>query len=87
VTPPSDVARDLLLLAEVLDQRGSLMAGVCRRGARLIVELATKVGDVDERACPTCGGAVTRVPRGRPRVYCSDRCRRRKYGGNATVNA
>lgn len=80
---PRDIARDLLTLAEVLDRRGFLMSGICRQAARVLAALPTP----DERACPTCGCAVTQRARGRPRVYCTDRCRRRKYGRNATVDA
>ena len=87
MTSARDVAHDLLVLAEVLDRRGVLMAGVCRRGARALVEMSAMVGDVDERACPACGGEVTQLPRGRPKIFCSDRCRRRKSGANATVGA
>lgn len=27
--------------------------------------------------CPQCGDAVVQTGRGRPRTYCTDRCRRR----------
>ena len=87
MTSARDVAHDLLVLAEILDQRGVLMSGVCRRGARALIEMSTKVGDVDERDCPTCGAEITRLPRGRPKIFCSDRCRRRKNAGNAKVGA
>ena len=31
--------------------------------------------------CPVCGGKVLRSPIGRPRVYCSDRCRQARFRG------
>ncbi|RSN72075.1 MerR family transcriptional regulator [Actinomadura sp. WAC 06369] len=40
----------------------------------------------DEKAgpiCPSCGGAVERPARGRPRTYCSPGCRQRAYRARA----
>lgn len=71
---PHELARVLGLIAASLDQRGADgSAYVLRRVAALLVCLPTPgVND-----CPVCASPVGRPDRGRPRVYCSTRCRRR----------
>ncbi|GAA4470263.1 magnesium transporter MgtE N-terminal domain-containing protein [Phytohabitans houttuyneae] len=38
-------------------------------------KLARRLGALTAIACRTCGGPVRPMPRGRPPIYCSDRCR------------
>lgn len=68
-----DLARRLALVADDLDHRGYMAAGVVRQGAR---ELSRHRVPTDD-ACPTCGDPVLQTGRGRPRVYCDKECRRR----------
>ncbi len=67
----------LSYVAADLDNRGYPFAGTVRRGARVVAELESQAADTDVPRCPSCGGEVQRVPRGRPATYCSRRCRNR----------
>jgi hypothetical protein len=76
VTPERSLSSALLFVAQDLDNRAYAFAGVIRRAARALAELESRdVPDVGE--CPQCGGPVERAERGRSKVYCSARCRRR----------
>ena len=70
------LARDLLLVAEDLDGKGYLLVGVIRRAARLLAEL--ELEDRPDDGCQGCGGRLDHPATGRRRVWCSERCRRRK---------
>lgn len=65
-----DTARQLLDLA---DEHRKLRP-VLRRAARLL--LTGQTPDTEE-GCRRCGRPLEQKPRGRPRKWCSDRCRRK----------
>ena len=78
MNPERSLSLALLILAQDLDRKLYPLAGVVRRGAQLLAEVESRdVPDVGE--CRPCGGAVERAPRGRTKVYCSARCRRRAW--------
>lgn len=77
-----DLVRLLLGLADHMDDglpvRG--FSGLPRRAARRIVELSPASVDrqTDRRStCAACGEALTQAHTGRPREFCSTRCRNR----------
>lgn len=69
-----DLVRQLGWVAGDLDARGYPFAPVVRRGARALLN-----GDAPDRdgGCVGCGQPVPDTPRGRPRKWCGERCRRR----------
>lgn len=78
----ADLARLLAATAASLDERdASFSAGIVRVASRRLAQLARQreVSTIVDIACPWCGGDVQQPSTGRPRVYCSTRCR------NATV--
>lgn len=68
-----EVSRRLLAIAADLDARLYPYTGPLRRAARL---LATAPRRPEPGGCRACGGPVVTSVRGRPRIYCSDRCKR-----------
>ena len=72
--PVNDLARQLLALRTELPGA----AGLLTRGAQALAKAAR---DEQESACPQCGGQVAQLGRGRPRTYCSSRCRRKAWRG------
>ena len=72
---PREVARLLLLLADVLESRTAGVAsyGLLRRAARMLATLTVPPAG----ACPVCGGPVKQPANGRRRTYCGTACRRR----------
>lgn len=72
-----------LRLAQRLDDRGALEAGIVRQLARAVLDTAPPPPDTPPDGCRRCGAALVQKPTGRPRLYCSDRCRkgRTKPGG------
>jgi hypothetical protein len=79
VTPERSLSSALLFVAQDLDDRSYAFAGVIRRAARALAELEARDDVPDVGECPQCGGPVERSPRGRTKVYCSARCRRRAW--------
>ena len=67
------LVRDLLEVADTLERRAFLGVGLLRRAARRLTELAA--GAPGEADCPRCGGPIVQRRLGRPRRFCSDRCR------------
>lgn len=72
-----DLPRQLAYIAGDLDRRGYPYAGAVRRAARALLE----VPDRDPAGCRGCGTPLEQPATGRPRVWCSERCRRRKRAG------
>lgn len=72
-----EVSRALLVAADYLDERLIPVSGVVRRAARLLAQANVRQrATVEEFACPSCGGPMpASASRGRPRVFCSRRCR------------
>jgi hypothetical protein len=73
----------LLWVAQDLEERHAYQyAGAVRQAARRIAELeATEPGP---NVCERCGARLDQKPLGRPRKFCSERCRKR--AGNATLH-
>lgn len=69
------LSRALTFVAADLDRKGYPFAGAVRQAARRMAEV--EKGDRSDNPCPQCGGEVERSSRGRPKVYCTDRCRDR----------
>ena len=59
----------LSVIAHDLEQRGFPHSGPLRQAARRLFELETD-------GCAICGDHLDQPPTGRPRKYCSKRCRR-----------
>ncbi len=59
-----------------LDATGYRYTGILPRVLRELVDLKPAV--VSEESCPQYGGPVRRVGRGRPKIYCSRKCRNRE---------
>lgn len=73
----STLSAALLFVAADLEHRGYPFAGPVRRAAQAVKELEGR-----ERAasnCPQCGRPVIRGERGRPKTFCSGRCRTRAW--------
>lgn len=96
----SDLPRLAMIVAEDLEHRGYKAAGVVRQLAREAVALRQALADRDAAlgrrwadaadgiSCPACGAEVPKNSTGRPRRYCSDRCRKahaRRKSRNETV--
>ena len=45
------------------------------------------IKDVAKRFCPNCGAAIGESGNGRPRVYCSDQCRREYWNRHTRPDA
>ena len=65
------VSRLLVQAAADLDRRGLYHAGIMRQAARLLLE----VPEQSAGSCAGCGAPVTQAATGRPRKWCSERCR------------
>jgi len=73
--PPAEVARFLVLIATELEHTtAAVLAPSLRQVAQWI---ATGPPRPIEGACPGCGGDIVQRGRGRPRRWCSARCRNR----------
>lgn len=70
----ADLARLTALVAGDLDRKGYPSAGVVRQAARALLEAVP----VDAGGCRGCGAELDQPATGRPRVWCSEACRRRK---------
>jgi hypothetical protein len=76
------LARQLALIASDLESRGYEHTGPLRQAARLLVGSPDDAHGLDdeqtagEPRCGWCGGPLVRQARGRPRRWCSARCRR-----------
>lgn len=66
-----DLARTLVRVAGDLDRLGYAYAGVVRQGARALLD-----SNGDSNGCRGCSAPLPYAGRGRPRVWCSERCRR-----------
>ena len=69
----SGLVKALLFVAQDLDNRAYPYSGTLRRAAQIIASLEARAPE----ACPQCGETVEQPGRGRPRVYCSRKCRNR----------
>jgi ribosomal protein L37AE/L43A len=69
-----DLAATLAFAASELEDRGYPYAGVVRQAVRRLRDLEAQVPKRDS-TCPRCGREVLQPGRGRPRIYCSRRCR------------
>jgi hypothetical protein len=77
-----DLVRLLLVVADSLERQNQAgSAGLLRRAARRIA------ADEASEGCERCGAPLQRRPTGRPRRFCSERCRRRKGAGKLKVVA
>lgn len=77
------LAEVLLWVAQDLEERHAYQyAGAIRVAARQLTELE-KCAPA-RGACEQCGARLDQKPLGRPRRFCSDRCRKR--AGNATLH-
>lgn len=72
----ADLARLLATVAADLDAVGYPAAGVVRQGARALAQCGHNHNHQQD-GCPGCGSEVPQAERGRPRVWCSQRCRDR----------
>jgi hypothetical protein len=71
----ASLAEALLWVASDLDRRSYPFAGAIRQGARRISELEARAPAND--GCKRCGKPLDQKPTGRPRQWCSERCRRK----------
>lgn len=80
---PAELARLGTAVADILDDRGNPGAsGVIRQLAALVITQATELDLLrpsDAPCCPQCAAPVIQATTGRPRVYCSAKCRRRAH--------
>jgi hypothetical protein len=60
-------------VAADVDRCGSPYGGLLRRAARLLLDVPGET-----TGCAGCGAHVEQPPTGRPRRWCSERCRRRR---------
>jgi predicted metalloprotease len=78
----ADLAALVLVIADSIERQDQAeSAGVLRQAARRIV-----TGEGSAEGCERCGSPIERKATGRPRRYCSERCRR-KRAGNASLVA
>jgi hypothetical protein len=70
-----ELGRLLGLVAHDLDERGYPSAGIVRQAAVALLEDAMRQPS-PQSLCPIDGLPVTQPAVGRPRKFCSDRCRR-----------
>lgn len=73
MTSNLDLARLLGLVATGLDNEGHRYSGIVRHAARVVLD----VPDHRDGGCRGCGARLPTAGRGRPRVWCSETCRRR----------
>jgi hypothetical protein len=73
-----DLTRQLTWVAEDLDSKRYPYAGVVRQAARERLEVEQFPSDDADR-CRGCGEELEYAGRGRPRVWCSEECRRSQY--------
>ena len=69
---PADMARALTWIAADLEDRHYLGVGIIRQAAGVLATLEAPA----EHACPICHGPIDQPATGRPRRYCSTRCKR-----------
>lgn len=64
-------------VADALDPRMVASVGAIRYGARLLAEVSLVAPSPSDQIprCPTCGAAIETSRRGRPKTYCSTRCK------------
>ncbi len=72
MTDTEKLARDLAFVAGDLDQRGYPFAGTIRQAARALLDVPEPAG----QGCKACGADLPAGRTGRPRIWCSDKCRR-----------
>lgn len=70
----AELARRLILVAADLDDRGYQFAGVVRQAARTLIAAPVPTTD----GCRGCGAELPQPVTGGRRVWCSERCRRRR---------
>lgn len=79
----SDLPAILAFVAADLEEEhpGYRYTGPIRQGARALreAERALAATEIAASACPCCGRAVSQPHTGRPRKFCTTRCRRRAY--------
>ena len=79
------LSRLLALAAEGLAERGYPHAGLLRQAARQLLEDAVVIDRFERQlaqppgVCAGCGRRITQAQTGRPRRYCSARCRRASW--------
>jgi hypothetical protein len=77
----ADLATAILFVADDLERRGYPFAGAVRQAARRLTELEPLHAT---NGCELCGRPLDQKRFGRPRRWCSERCRKR--GGNAKLS-
>jgi hypothetical protein len=78
----ADLVRLLSLIADSLErQNQAASGGLVRQAARRIATEESSEG------CERCGKPLVQPVTGRPRRFCSERCRRTKRAGKPTVAA
>jgi hypothetical protein len=70
-----DLVRVGLMMADRLEREGHPYAGGVRQLARAVLGRAVPSGAAD-RSCRGCGEALPYPGKGRPRVWCTEGCRR-----------
>jgi len=78
----ADLARLLVVFADSIEASGTRSVGFLREAARRIA-----TGEAQGGGCERCGAPIEQKPTGRPRRFCSERCRRRKDAGKSIVAA
>lgn len=68
-----ELAQQLAWVAGDLESRGYQFSAVVRRGAWRLID----VPEGDDDGCRGCREPLEQPARGRPREWCSERCRRR----------
>jgi hypothetical protein len=68
------LARQLVWVAQHLDQQGFAFTSPVRIAARVVLE----VPEDNPHGCAGCGTRLAHPATGRRRKWCSERCRRRK---------
>lgn len=63
-------------LAQKLDDRGVLEAGIVRQLARAVLEQHPAPQEQPGGVCRRCATPLVQPTTGRPRIWCSDRCRK-----------
>ena len=77
-----DLARLLVVFADSIEASGTRSVGFLREAARRIA-----TGEAQDGGCERCGEPLEQKSTGRPRRFCSERCRRRKDAGKSIVAA
>jgi hypothetical protein len=73
----ADLVQVLLFIADDLEERGYAFSGAVRQGARRVAELEATMSVDAPNTSERCGKPLERRPTGRPRKWCSERCRRK----------